>query len=128
MERIKWMDVAKFFGIWAIYIGHYGTAVGNAYTFVFAFHVPLFFFLVLEESQLTNAIGRERLYLCGNENVIKTIIPLLATVLGLNIQMGNPTSLILYCLILLWLAHRFIIPTEKRIINHVNQYFQQDKK
>lgn len=44
-ERIKWIDVAKFFGIFSIYVGHFGAAAGNAYTFVFAFHVPLFFFL-----------------------------------------------------------------------------------
>ena len=44
-ERIKWINMAKFFGIFAIYVGHFGAAAGNAYDFVFAFHVPLFFFL-----------------------------------------------------------------------------------
>ena len=44
-KRIDWIDVAKFFGIYAIYLGHFGTAAGNAYGFVFSYHVPLFFFI-----------------------------------------------------------------------------------
>lgn len=44
-NRIKYLDVAKFIGIFCIYLGHFGNNAGNAYHFVFAFHVPLFFFL-----------------------------------------------------------------------------------
>lgn len=44
-KRIKYLDVAKFFGIFSIYLGHFPVESGYAYDFVFAFHVPLFFFL-----------------------------------------------------------------------------------
>ncbi|MDE6626887.1 MAG: acyltransferase [Lachnospiraceae bacterium] len=44
-ERILWIDVCKFFGIFAIYLGHYGAVAGKLYSFVFVYHVPLFFFL-----------------------------------------------------------------------------------
>ena len=44
-NRIKYLDVAKFIGIFCIYLGHFGNSAGKAYPFVFAFHVPLFFFL-----------------------------------------------------------------------------------
>lgn len=44
-ERIKWIDIAKFFGIFAIYIGHFGAQVGRSYYFVFSHHVALFFFI-----------------------------------------------------------------------------------
>lgn len=43
-KRKEWIDVFKFLGIYAIYIGHYGEAAGRLYLFVFAFHVQLFFF------------------------------------------------------------------------------------
>lgn len=43
--RVKWVDVSRFFGILAIYVGHYADLAGNAYGFVFKFHVPLFFFI-----------------------------------------------------------------------------------
>lgn len=42
-ERIKWIDIAKFFGIFAIYLGHFGVAAGKSYYFVFSHHVALFF-------------------------------------------------------------------------------------
>jgi len=42
--RIAWVDVLRFLGIWAIYIGHFGEKAGRTYPFVFAYHVPLFFF------------------------------------------------------------------------------------
>lgn len=44
-ERVKWIDIAKFFGIFAIYLGHFGEQAGNAYNFVFTHHVALFFFI-----------------------------------------------------------------------------------
>lgn len=44
-ERVKWVDTAKFLGIFAIYLGHFFEDAGKAYMFVYQFHVPLFFFL-----------------------------------------------------------------------------------
>lgn len=42
-SRVAWVDVLKFLGILAIYIGHFGPSTGKLYSFVFAYHVPLFF-------------------------------------------------------------------------------------
>lgn len=44
-KRITWIDVAKFIGIFSIYIGHFSKSAGHSYPFVFTYHVPLFFFL-----------------------------------------------------------------------------------
>lgn len=44
-QRIEWIDTLKFLGIFAIYLGHLGKSGGNAYLFVFIYHVPLFFFI-----------------------------------------------------------------------------------
>lgn len=44
-ERIHWVDVAKCFGIFAIYLGHCGEAAGAAGTFVHTHHVAMFFLL-----------------------------------------------------------------------------------
>lgn len=44
-KRVEWIDIAKFLGIFAIYLGHFGENAGLAYSFVFSFHVPLFFFI-----------------------------------------------------------------------------------
>ncbi len=45
MNRIQWIDIARCFAIVAVYIGHYGVITGNIHSFIFSFHVPLFFFL-----------------------------------------------------------------------------------
>lgn len=44
-ERVRWIDTARFLGIFAIYLGHFGTDIGAGYYFVFIYHVALFFFL-----------------------------------------------------------------------------------
>lgn len=44
-QRIVWIDIVKFLGIFLIYLGHFGNFAGRAYPFVFAHHVPLFFFI-----------------------------------------------------------------------------------
>ena len=59
-ERLAWVDVFKFFGMWSIYIGHYATTAGRAYPFVFTFHVFLFFFAagLFADSQQKYTYGR----------------------------------------------------------------------
>lgn len=44
-RRVQWIDVAKFFGIFAIYLGHFADAAGLSYQFVFTHHVALFFLI-----------------------------------------------------------------------------------
>lgn len=44
-NRIKWIDIAKFIGIFLVFVGHLGNRAGLIYKFVWNFHVPLFFFL-----------------------------------------------------------------------------------
>ncbi len=44
-KRMPWLDIAKFIGMFFIYIGHFTTAAGRFYPFVVTFHVPMFFFL-----------------------------------------------------------------------------------
>lgn len=44
-ERIEWVDILKFLGIFAIYLGHLGSIPNNIRNFVFNYHVPLFFFI-----------------------------------------------------------------------------------
>ncbi|WP_346916304.1 acyltransferase family protein [Clostridium sp.] len=41
--RYEWVDALKALGIIAIYLGHFGESAGKLYSFVFQYHVPLFF-------------------------------------------------------------------------------------
>ena len=42
--RIEWIDILKLLGMIAIFCGHLGEGSGRLRTFVFYYHVPLFFF------------------------------------------------------------------------------------
>ncbi|WP_370603439.1 acyltransferase family protein [Citrobacter braakii] len=44
-ERYDWIDYLRFITMFYIYLGHFGSAAGKMYPFVFTFHVPLFFFI-----------------------------------------------------------------------------------
>lgn len=44
-QRLGWVDVVRCFGMFAIYLGHFGEQAGHAYTFVYTHHVALFFFI-----------------------------------------------------------------------------------
>lgn len=65
-KRIEWIDVAKCFGIFAIYLGHCTGDAGKAYEFVYTHHVPLFFVL----AGFTEALGAEKSF---GKYVIKLI-------------------------------------------------------
>ena len=45
-KRVDWIDTARFWGMFFIYLGHFADAAGKAFPWVFSFHVPLFFFLL----------------------------------------------------------------------------------
>lgn len=55
-ERIAYLDLVKFFGIFLIYIAHFGECSQLLHDFAFAFHVPLFFFV----SGCTESLRRTR--------------------------------------------------------------------
>lgn len=61
-KRVQWIDIAKFWGMLFIYLGHFG--VGYSYLWVFSFHVPLFFFLsgCLEKQNNNNIKLVEEIY------------------------------------------------------------------
>ncbi|HHX73901.1 MAG TPA: acyltransferase family protein [Firmicutes bacterium] len=43
--RYHWVDTMRFLGMFAVYLGHMMDSAGKLYAFVYAYHVPLFFFL-----------------------------------------------------------------------------------
>lgn len=73
----------------------------------------------VENISLFNEIGRSTLYLCGNESIVKTIIPCLVETIGMGINLPSPLSTYLYTAILLVICLKFIIPIEKRLLNSI---------
>lgn len=59
MKRITWIDVLKFLGIGSIYFWHLGESIGNSYSVILLYHVPLFFFVsgCMESLQSETSFG-----------------------------------------------------------------------
>lgn len=69
-ERIKWIDVVKFFGIFAIYMIHYGEKAGKGGNFALAYCVPLFFLV----SGCMENMNKE-------ENIVRYVLKKVTTIL-----------------------------------------------
>ncbi|MEG1847669.1 MAG: acyltransferase [Lachnospiraceae bacterium] len=70
----------------------------------------------LQVFPMLQAMGKNTLLLCGNEAMIKLLVPALMAIAGLQIQLTNPLSAYLYAFILMLLVNYVIIPIEKKII------------
>lgn len=44
-QRVKWIDVIRCLGIFAIYLGHFGEDAGQIAAFLYTHHIALFFFI-----------------------------------------------------------------------------------
>lgn len=80
------------------------------------------FFIIarmLEDVDILSEIGRNSLYLCGCEYVVKTIATCFFAILGFNLVLPNPLSVYIYSAILLVLANKYVVPFEKYIIKKI---------
>lgn len=69
-KRIKWVDAARCFGMFAIYLGHFGDLAGRGCAFVYTHHVALFFLL----SGCMESISHEADFLTYLKKIIKNIL------------------------------------------------------
>ncbi len=69
----------------------------------------------LQKSGLLQKLGRESLYLCGNEFIVKTVAAAGASCLGIAVPPDRPVFCAVYAAVLLLAAHFVLIPLEKRI-------------
>ena len=60
-------------------------------------------------------IGQNTLYLCGNEYIIKTLIPAGLSLFGLTVSFNSPLSAYIYTIILLIAADNVFVPMQKPV-------------
>ena len=71
---------------------------------------------------LSNA-GRETLFLCGNEYVVKTIAPGVLSLLGISLHYKNPLSVFICVAALISINIKWIIPFEKEAVRSIKACF-----
>lgn len=88
------------------------------YPFLIACVLIGFLFMLsrpLSKLPLLPAIGQKTLFLCGNETIMKLLVPELLGIAGLSLNLANPLSVYLYALVLILLCYFFLIPIEEKI-------------
>ncbi len=98
------------------------------YNLVVALILILFVLLLsklLSGVKIFSAVGQETLYLCGNEYIIKKLIPCFLSIFGIEIQFSNPLVTIIYTAVLLFICYKLLIPFEKLCISSLKKVFKK---
>ena len=74
---------------------------------------------LVEDVDIFSKIGRNTLYLCGCEYVVKTLGTCFFAIIGYELFLPNPLSVYIYSAILIVFANKYIVPIEKYIINKI---------
>lgn len=74
---------------------------------------------LLEDVSLFVALGRDTLYLCGSEYIIKALLPLIPQLVGLSLTLPNPLCTYIYTMILLVVCQYTLVPIEKKILKKI---------
>lgn len=60
-------------------------------------------------------LGKHTLAFCGNETIVKTLVPCILSLMGLTIQIVTPLHAYVYAFILLMISNYVMIPIEKKL-------------
>lgn len=71
----------------------------------------------LRNIAIMNDLGRDTLNLCGSEWIIKTVLPTLLSIFGINVNLSNPLQTYLYCAVCMYLAYKIVSPAVHTILN-----------
>lgn len=86
------------------------------------------FSYLCRDVKLFNVIGKDTLYLCGSEYLIKTTIPFVLSMIGLSINISNPYVAYIYTFLLLLTSHYLFVPIERKIVKKIQSLFSTVSK
>lgn len=70
---------------------------------------------IFRESKWLAQIGKNTLYLCGSEYIVKSIVQQAFLLLGFQIEPATPLGAYVYTFFLLGLANTYFVPAEKKL-------------
>lgn len=146
LDKLKYKIVFAITGIIALIYSIF-LFLGKNYLEVFRYILPSFLYdivvpimtaliviwLVLiiskmfEDNRLLYSIGKETLYLCGGEYIIKTLVQSLIIMIGLSINLSTPLTNYLYALLTILLCYKFLVPIEKYLVLKTQTIFSKEK-
>lgn len=76
-------------------------------------YVIMYISILVQNNYILSSIGTNSLYLCGNEALIKELVPITLAMLGLEKHTDTPIQVFIYCMVLIFLVNYIIVPIEK---------------
>lgn len=83
---------------------------------------------LFDKVEFMSKFGKETLYLCGNEMIIKTLFQTVLEMIGLGIVIANPLSAYIYCICCFVFGYYIIVRFEKSCASSVLDIFNKAKQ
>lgn len=88
--------------------------------------IVIFFFSCvayeLRNIKLLVSLGQETLYFCGNEYILRAVVPLLLAAIGLKFTVSTPITAILLSFLLIFIGHKLLVPWQKQFISKISSF------
>lgn len=88
--------------------------------------IVIFFFSCvayeLKNIKLLVSLGQETLYFCGNEYILRTVVPLLLSAIGLKFTVSTPITAIIFSFLLIFIGHKLLVPWQKQFISKISSF------
>lgn len=95
---------------------HIGTAVYYAQALVIILFLLGAAFL-LRNVKVFQRLGKDTLFLCGNEMIIKLLVPAFAGIFGLEATAGSQLETLVYVGLMLLITDRLLVPAERQLLS-----------
>ena len=69
-----------------------------------------------------HAVGKETMWLCGNEFIVKKIFPAAAGIVGVRIEIGSALAAVLYTCVMIGFIYKVLIRLEKKVYRRLFEY------
>ena len=79
----------------------------------------------LERIDFIRVIGRNTLFICGNEYLLKSFVEAIMINTGINFVLPNPATCYIYTAVLIFINIKLVIPVEKKIIESIKSIFRK---
>lgn len=120
-------SVALFFGrdlmisLYNVYILGWFYEVFRAVIIII---VSLFLGWLLQDIDVFQKLGKNSIYMCGNEYIASVLMISITSIFGLKIFLTNPLMEFLYAILLLCIVNKYLRPVEEAILKRI--VYQQE--
>ncbi len=86
--------------------------------------VSLFLGWLLQDIDVFQKLGKNSIYMCGNEYIVSVLMISITSIFGLKIFLTNPLMEFLYAILLLCIVNKYLRPVEEAILKRI--VYQQE--